>query len=175
MTSVTAISRKKVASWALLKSQFTFSHLCEAVEVLQLRKKLDMDAVYDVHCMVLPRQQAIIESVAPVVEKWSTLLKHTDTPNLTTVASFLLSIPITNASAERVFSLMTARWTDQRNRSVQVKSNFGLSCKDFHAYALKGKGLLEAAHSSKKYRFRKNLNGTNLMSIGPPMSLTKCD
>lgn len=159
--------QKKVASLALLKSQFTFSHLCEAVEVLQLRKKLDMDALYDEHCVVLPRQQAIVESAAPVVEKWSTLLKHTDTPNLTAVASFLFSIPITNASVERVFSLMTACWTDQRNRcsveliksEIQVKSNFRLSCKEFYAYALKEKALLEAARSNKKYKIRKNLDG----------------
>ena len=150
--------QKKVASLALLKSQFTFSHLCEAVEVLQLRKKLDMNALYDEHCVVLPRQQAIVKSAA--LKWWSTLLKHTDTPNLTAVASFLLSILITDASAERMFSLMTARWTDQRNRcsvelikaEIQVKSNFRLSCKEFHAYALKETALLEAARSNKKYK-----------------------
>nr|XP_055037244.1 uncharacterized protein LOC129424964 [Misgurnus anguillicaudatus] len=39
--------QKKVASLALKKSLFSFSQLCEAVEVLQLSKKLDMDALYD--------------------------------------------------------------------------------------------------------------------------------
>lgn len=107
--------QKKVASLAL-KSPFNFSHLCEAVEVLQLSKKLDMDALYDEYCVILPHQQAIVQSGAPVVEKWATLLKHTHTPNMTALASFLLSVPITNASVERVFSLMTGCWTDTRNR-----------------------------------------------------------
>lgn len=71
--------QKKLASLALQKNPFNFSHLCEAVKVLQLSKKLDMDALYDEHCVVLPRQEAIVQSEAPVVEKWATLLKHTHT------------------------------------------------------------------------------------------------
>ncbi|KAL7395465.1 hypothetical protein ABVT39_017241, partial [Epinephelus coioides] len=97
------------------------------------------------------------------LDKWSTLLKHTHTPYLTAVASFLFNIPITNASVERVFSRMTECWTDQRNccsvelmkSEIQVKSN--LRFKEFYAYALKEKALLEAARSDKKYKVRKNL------------------
>ncbi|KAK1880801.1 Eukaryotic elongation factor 2 kinase [Dissostichus eleginoides] len=156
--------QKNVASLAL-KSKFTFSHLCDAVEVLQIRGKLDMDELYDEYCVTLPRQQDVVERRAPVVEKWSTLLQGTNTPNLTAVASFLLSIPITNASVERVFSLMTAAWTDQRNRcsveliksEIQVKTNFEYSCKEFYTYALKEKDLLEAARSSKKYKVKKRI------------------
>ncbi|RXN37953.1 zinc finger protein 862-like [Labeo rohita] len=155
--------QKKVASLALKKSPFNFSHLCEAVEVLQLSKKLDMDALYDEYCVVLPHQQAIVQSGATVVEKWATLLKHTHTPNMTALASFLLSVPITNASVERVFSLMTGCWTDTRNRcsvnliksEIQVKSNFTFSCKDFYTYVVKEKVLLNAVRSNKKYKFRK--------------------
>ncbi|KAJ4926419.1 hypothetical protein JOQ06_008593 [Pogonophryne albipinna] len=156
--------QKNVASLAL-KSKFTFSHLCDAVEVLQLRGKLDMDELYDEYCVTLPRQQDVVERRAPVVEKWSTLLQGTNTPNLTAVASFLLSIPITNASLETVFSLMTAAWTDQWNRcsveliksEIQVKTNFEYSCKEFYTYALKEKALLEAARSSKKYKVKKSI------------------
>ena len=78
--------QKKLASLALKKSPFNFSHLCEAVEVLQLSKKLDMDALYDEYCVVLPHQQAIVQSGAPVVKKWDTLLKHKHTPNMTALA-----------------------------------------------------------------------------------------
>lgn len=159
--------QKKMASLALQKSPFNFSHLCEAVEVLQLSKKLDMDALYDEHCVVMPHQQAIVQSQAPVVEKWATLLKHTHTPNITALASFLLSIPITNAPVERIFSLMTGCWTDTRNRcsvelvksEIQVKSNFNFSCKEFYTYVLKEKALLNAVRSDKKYTFKKKPEG----------------
>ena len=92
--------QRNVASLAL-KNRFTFSQLCDAVQVRQIRGKLDMDELYDEYCVILPRQQEIVEKRAPVLEKWSTLLKGTKTPNLTAVASFLFSI--TNASVERVF------------------------------------------------------------------------
>lgn len=107
--------QKNVASVAL-KSRFTFSQLSDAVEALQIRGKLDMDELYDEYCVTLPRQQGVVEKKATVLEKWSILPKGTITPNLTVVASFLLSIPINSALAERVFSLKTAAWTDQRNR-----------------------------------------------------------
>ncbi|KAI4799868.1 hypothetical protein KUCAC02_016407 [Chaenocephalus aceratus] len=124
-----------------------------------------MDELYDEYCVTLPRQQDVVERRAPVVEKWSTLLQGKNTPNLTAVASFLLSIPITNASVERVFSLMTAAWTDQRNRcsveliksEIQVKTYFEYSCKEFYTYALKEKALLEAARSSKKYKVKQSI------------------
>ncbi|KAK1900923.1 Pathogenesis-related thaumatin-like protein 3.4 [Dissostichus eleginoides] len=93
-----------------------------------------MDELYDEYCVTLPRQQDVVERRAPVVEKWSTLLQGTNTPSLTAVASFLLSIPITNAS-----------------------TNFEYSCKEFYTYALKEKALLEAARSSKEYKVKKSI------------------
>ncbi|KAM7423438.1 hypothetical protein PAMA_011143 [Pampus argenteus] len=136
----------------------------DAVEVLQIGGKLDMDELYEEYCATLPRQQEIVERRVPVLEKWSLLLKGTKTPNLTAVASFLFGIPVTNASVERVFSLMGAAWTDQRNRcsveliksEIQVKTNFEYTCKEFYSYALKEKTLLEAARSSKKYKVKQN-------------------
>ncbi|XP_041844096.1 uncharacterized protein LOC121641831 [Melanotaenia boesemani] len=155
--------QKNVACLAL-KSKFTFLQLSAAVEVLQIERKVDMDELYEEYCVTLPQQQEIVERRASVAEKWSVLLKGTKTPNLTAVASFLISIPITNAAVERMFSLMTAAWTVQRNHcsveliksEIQVKTNFEYSCKEFYSYALKQKALLEAARSSKKYKAKRN-------------------
>ena len=156
---------QKNAACLALKSRFTFSQLCDVVEALQIRGKLDMDDLYDEYCVTLPRQQETVEKKVPVLEKWSILLKGTNTPNLTAVASFIFSIPITNAPVERVFSLMTAAWTDQRNRcsveliksEIQVKTNFEYGCTEFYRYVIKEKALLEAARSSKKYKPKKNI------------------
>jgi len=96
--------------------------------------------------------------------KWSTMLKGTKTPNMTALASFLLSIPVTNAFVERVFSLMAMAWTDQRNRcsvelikaEIQIKTNFGYSCIELYSRVMKNKALLEAARSNKKYKVKNN-------------------
>ncbi|KAL6487843.1 hypothetical protein MHYP_G00044690 [Metynnis hypsauchen] len=119
-----------------------------------------MDELYEEYCVTLPCQQEIVERKAPVVEKWVILLKSTKTPNLTAVASFLFSIPITNASVERVFSLMTAAWTDQRNHcsveliksEIQVKTNSEYSCKEFYSFALKQKALLKLHAQAKSMK-----------------------
>ena len=147
-----------------LKSEFTFSHLCDVVEILQMKEKINMDELYEEYCLILPRQQEVVKRAVPVVEKWSTLLQGINTPNLTSLGSFLFSIPVTNAHVERVFSLMTAAWNDQRNRcsvdliksEIQVKNNFEYSCTEFYSYALKEKTLLDAVWSNKKYKFKKN-------------------
>ncbi|KAJ7991172.1 hypothetical protein DPEC_G00294490 [Dallia pectoralis] len=124
--------QKKVASLALKKSPFNFSQLCEAVEVLQLSKKLDMDALYDEYCVVLSHQQAIVQSGAPVVENGEGLF--TDDRMLSCLVNLI-------------------------NPEIQVKSNFTFSCKDFYTYVVKEKVLLNAERSNMKYKFKKKPEG----------------
>lgn len=162
--------QKHVASLSL-KSQFSFPQLCNAVEALQLTSKLDLADLYEEYRMTQPHQQEIVERGVSVPERWRLLLQGTDTPNMSAVASFLLSIPITNASVEKVFSIMTAAWTEMRNRcsvdliksEIQIKSNFAHNCSDFYSYVLKEKSLLESAQSSKKYKSKKS----NGQCLGP--------
>ncbi len=102
---------------------------------------------------------------------------------MTALASFLLSVPITNASVERVFSLMTGCWTDTRNRcsvnliksEIHVKSNFTFSCKDFYTYVVKEKVLLNAVRSNKKYKFKKKPEGKKPSYVRPHLSKMKFD
>ncbi|CAL9696647.1 unnamed protein product [Knipowitschia caucasica] len=156
--------QKHVASLSL-KSQFNFSQLCDAVEILQLKSKINLDDLYEEYCSTMSYQLGIVERKVPVPERWELLLKGKQAPNMSVLASFLLSIPITNAAVERVFSHMTAAWTDQRNRSsvelikseIQIKNNFNQSCKDFYSYALKDKAMLECAQCSRKYKLKKKL------------------
>ncbi|KAK7879558.1 hypothetical protein WMY93_033730 [Mugilogobius chulae] len=99
-----------------LKREFTFTQLCDVAERLQIQDRLDMDELYEEYCVSMPRQKEIVKRTDTVLEKWTALLKDSNTPNMTALGSFLFSIPITNAFVERLFSLMTAAWTDQRNR-----------------------------------------------------------
>lgn len=58
-----------------LKREFIFSHLCDVVEILQIKEKLDIDELYEEYCVTLPCQQEIVKTTAPVAKKWSTLLQ----------------------------------------------------------------------------------------------------
>jgi hypothetical protein len=76
------------------------------------------------------------------------------------IAQFYFSIPCHNANVERIFSLMTGQWTDDRSRFLvstmksvlTVKFNFSeMNCKEFFKY-LQGKPkLLQQIASSSKY------------------------
>jgi hypothetical protein len=80
--------------------------------------------------------------------------------NISTVILFSLSLPGTNATGERVFSLVNVLWTDERNRLqvptvklvVPVKHHFrNYKCPEFHELLLRSCKILEQIHSSAKY------------------------
>lgn len=84
-------------------------------------------------------------------DQWSKLLCKVDLPNFTAIVSFVMSLPTSNASVERIFLLMGG--TEERNRSsvdlikseIQVKVNFNLSCLEFYKYVVKEADILDAA------------------------------
>jgi len=84
--------------------------------------------------------------------------------NLKKIVGRVLSIPVSNAFVERIFSLMGQCWTDERNRmrselvkaELMVKVNFGMSCAEFHDFVTlpAQKPLLKCSMQTAKYRFR---------------------
>ncbi|CDQ75440.1 unnamed protein product [Oncorhynchus mykiss] len=59
------------------------------------------------------------------------------------IVSFVLSVLGSNSFVERIFSLMTIKWSDSRNRcsteliknELQISVNCDLSCNDFSGYS----------------------------------------
>ncbi len=111
--------------------------------------------------VLLPRVKETAATTNPVASKWTALLKHVSAPNVTALASLALSIPVTNAFVESVFSLMTAVRTETRNRAtvdlikgeILVKVNYSYTCQEFYRHVMNEKALLEAARSDRKYKF----------------------
>lgn len=96
-------------------------------------------------------------------KKWAYFFtKAKDTQELLKLIAFIFSVPVSNAYAERVFSLMEDAWTDKRNRlsvamvkaELQVRLNFQLSCSEFKTYIENQPGLLSAAQKNIKYKWK---------------------
>lgn len=100
-------------------------------------------------------------------QKWIQIFKifkekDVSISNLAAVVEFAFCLPGSNASIERVFSLMTTTWTDVRNQldmktveSCLITKTYGLSCMEFHSEILKNHSFLKNVHSTKKYTMAK--------------------
>lgn len=91
----------------------------------------------------------------PVGELWAPALKNRSAfVQYIKLLYFVLSIPVSNAYFERVFSIMNGVWTDLRNRcsfnlvccEIKVRMNLQMSCMDNVC-----KKVLVAVKSSAKY------------------------
>lgn len=102
-------------------------------------------------------------SIKSVAEKWLYFFKETENPErkcqLLKLCQYLFAIPAHNATVERVFSLMSAQWTDERNRLLpetvesilQCQVNYNMTCKEFYKYVKEHPELLKKTKSSEKY------------------------
>jgi hypothetical protein len=79
--------------------------------------------------------------------------------NLILMCHYLYAILGHNANVERIFSLIMAQWTKERNRFqvetvesiIQCKFNFKMTCSVFHMYAMGKSELLKQVKKSEKY------------------------
>lgn len=149
-----------------LKLMFSFDELCEALTKLSLDNVINIDKLYEEYCQVKEALNITIsekrnsENGAKFsYEKWHKFFnQNKNLKNFLKVFQFVASIPVSNASAERVFSLCNNTWRDTRNRllienvkaELQVKVNYSFICEEFHQYVLKNKDMLKYAKSQKK-------------------------
>jgi hypothetical protein len=93
-----------------------------------------------------------------VVEKCAQ--KFVSLENLLILVEFVLCLPGSNASAERIFSLMNIYRNDENNRAslslvkavLIVKTYCGVSCVDFYTWIQNQTQLLSEIHGSEKYK-----------------------
>lgn len=157
-------SEFKNMSLLSLKLPVTWEELNEIVAKFTLN--LDLDKLYDDFC-ILRQMQEHLKSVSNRVDlRWVEYFdkgcKENCGKEMLKLVSFVLSIPISNATCERTFSSMSQLWTKERNRlrtelvkaELQIDKKFLFSCKEFHAYLLKSPKLLESARRQEKYNFK---------------------
>jgi hypothetical protein len=97
------------------------------------------------------------------VEKWCSFFSKEYFPNLLKIVQYVMSIPVSNSSVERVFSVMGNVWTDECSRlsTASVKSeleiffNIPYSCVAFKDAISGNKQILRAAELNNKYKFKK--------------------
>lgn len=93
-------------------------------------------------------------------QKWLQVFKEKNVgiSNLAAVVEFVFCLPGSNASIERVFSLITSTWTEVRNQmdvvtveSYLITKTYGLSCMEFHDEIIKNHSFLKNVHSTQKH------------------------
>ncbi|CAH1115436.1 unnamed protein product [Psylliodes chrysocephalus] len=99
-------------------------------------------------------------------QRWVAFFKNNSPANnFERLCNTILSIPHSNASSERIFSLMTTAWRKEKNKldiktleaELMIKTNFKMSCKDFILFLKTGNAddILRKVSSCQKYE---NLN-----------------
>ena len=92
--------------------------------------------------------------------KWIKMFNGNNSfPLLNKLVGIVFSLPVSKAFVERVFFLVSAQWTDERNKLHEktikslrkVKVNLHYSCRQMHGVISKNKKLMEKIVSGEKY------------------------
>ena len=163
----------KSFSWVELKEAPTWQQIQKCAKCFhEIGNKMiiiDEDELFDEVMIVREAFEHKIEdwkaNNTPVDKRWCEIFKNLEDSgsickHLKHIVSFALTIPGTNAAVERIFSLVNALWTDEKNRfslesvkaMIITKTCFqDVSCLQFHEVLQKNEGLLQNIHSACKY------------------------
>jgi hypothetical protein len=116
----------KCMSWVTLRKSHTWKDVHKPLEFVIKKKIIPNESVdktgpFDEYCCVSKfvqgKREIWNEKKLTEDERWQEIFRHfKPLQNINTVVEFSLSLPATNAAVERVFSLVNALWTDERNR-----------------------------------------------------------
>lgn len=159
-------------SWVLLKKipawedvVLSLNYVKKIMKVTNIDENQLFDEYGYVKQYVLPDKiRTWVSEKVPTVTRWLEITNHfkdSDVPcgNILQIVEFTLALPGTNAAIERIFSLVNALWTDEKNRLdvatvgalLTVKTHFEMNCSDFHNFLLQNNKILEEIHSAQKY------------------------
>lgn len=101
------------------------------------------------------------------VNRWVEIFNHLKAENcdykeIATIAEYILCLPGSAASVERVFSEMNKTWTDEKTRLkietlkaiLTIKINLKMSCLQFYEYLTSNPEMLRQIASKEKYKTR---------------------
>lgn len=147
----------------ILKRDLKFKNVLKIGNVLNL--ELDEDKLYDEINTVNEILQNIRKTHTSVEEAWVFVLKTAYMSELQKIVSKTLSIPVSNAFVERIFSIMESVWGSDRGKKrvelvkaeLCIRINFDMECDEFLDYLKKPdqKHLLNATLKQRKFNFRK--------------------
>ena len=126
--------------------------------VLKLAQKLvisiDEDKIFDEIGAVNSIREKVTGMDIPIDKKWCQIFESLESSELVKIVSKVLSIPISNAFVERIFSIMNNLWTEERNNlsvpmvkaELCVRINYNMNCNEFLDFITKSdqRALLES-------------------------------
>lgn len=161
----------EVLSWTLLYAvpqwdevESSFQFVSSRLQQCHIDETQLFDETSSVRAFVTGKVAQWNADGKPADERWAEMFAHFKSreipySNISQLCEFAMCLPGTNASVERIFSLMNNTWTDERNRMTVptlkalliTRANFDDTCAQFHTRLLANKALLEKIHSSCKY------------------------
>lgn len=117
------------------------------------------------------------EKNVPIPERWVEIFKHFHATHcgydeLSVIAEYILCLPGTNCSVERLFSATNLTWTSSKTNLLvatlrailTVKCNFRQSCIEFYDYLLKTPELLKRISSKDKYKIENSSDDIEMLT-----------
>lgn len=148
------------------KEDLQFQDFLQAAKAVKI--DLNEDVLYDeiisISTVIQPIKNLELALDLKWVKIFATSQQFQELPKL---VGKILSIPISNAYVEKVFSIMNNVWTDLRNRmrtelvkaELFTKLNFDMTCDEFEKYLSHPDqtSLLKKAMSNEKYTWKKKV------------------
>ena len=115
---------------------------------------MDCDKLYEELCALRKVRRELVCLTSDVSNRWIKFFatQQPEDTELLHLVSFVLSIPVSNANCERVFSIMNVLWINSKNRlnfnlvkaELMMKINFHMSCNKYYEFISKDKDLKAA-------------------------------